>query len=139
MKGNFICQNCYNRQVQSAPPAPAHPATMRGKREKKPKSCPNCNMTNTTLWRKFKSADEVEKEIGKNSKIKDRAKVDRTRPDLEGVLGCNACTLYWKLHGVSFFSCVKFEFFARFRILAKFRFSLKMSIFVRDLDFWPEF
>ena len=33
-------------------------------------------------------------------KIKDPKSVDRTRNDLEGKLGCNACTLYWKLHGV---------------------------------------
>lgn len=98
--GNLLCSNCFNRLAQSTSgTTQSHPGPIRGKREKKPKECPNCHSQNTTLWRKFKTADEIEKDIGKNSKIKDRTKVDRSRPDLEGVLGCNACTLYWKLHG----------------------------------------
>ena len=46
--------------------------------------------------RKFKAAEEVK------SKRPDK-NVDDSRPDMKGKIGCNACCLYWALHGVSFF------------------------------------
>ncbi|CBY41697.1 unnamed protein product, partial [Oikopleura dioica] len=52
--------------------------------------------TTTSLWRKFKTADEVKKTIQKK---KPSVSIDRSRPEIEGQLGCNACTLYWSLHG----------------------------------------
>ena len=45
--------------------------------------------------RKFKAAEEVK------SKRPDK-NVDDSRPDMKGKIGCNACCLYWALHGVSF-------------------------------------
>ena len=71
------------------------------KREKKVKTCPNCKTQNTSLWRKFKSADEVQRELEKKEGNKDR-EIDSSKPQFEGELGCNPCVLYWKLHGVSF-------------------------------------
>ena len=44
--------------------------------------------------RKFKAAEEVK------SKRPDK-NVDDSRPDMKGKIGCNACCLYWALHGVS--------------------------------------
>ena len=47
--------------------------------------------------RKFKAAEEVK------SKRPDK-NVDDSRPDMKGKIGCNACCLYWALHGVSCFN-----------------------------------
>ena len=66
----------------------------------KVKTCPNCKTQTTSLWRKFKSADEVQRELEKKEGGKDR-EIDTSRPEFEGELGCNPCVLYWKLHGVS--------------------------------------
>ena len=92
--GDLLCHPCFQQLNQTSLPI------RNPKRDKKDKVCPNCHTKTTTLWRKFKSADEIEKTCAKNMKIKDPKSVDRTRNDLEGKLGCNACTLYWKLHGV---------------------------------------
>lgn len=66
----------------------------------KVKTCPNCKTQTTSLWRKFKSADEVQRELEKKEGGKDR-EIDNSKPEFEGELGCNPCVLYWKLHGVS--------------------------------------
>ena len=100
-----------------------------GKGSKAPKQCANCGTQETTLWatgssplfslslslpyqfcetdvfctltqcvsdptkqRKFKSAEDVK------SKRPERD-IDTSRADLKGETGCNACCLYWALHG----------------------------------------
>ena len=55
-----------------------------------------CNHLRSQRKRKFKAAEEVK------SKRPDK-NVDDSRPDMKGKIGCNACCLYWALHGVSHF------------------------------------
>jgi len=98
-KQNRICKSCANHlstpQVSSSSPrfqpykgTQAH----KTKGTRVPKRCANCGTQETTLWRKFKSAEDVK------SKRPERD-VDQTRGDLKGETGCNACCLYWALHG----------------------------------------
>jgi len=102
--GNMLCPACSPRTWEaSSVGSTGHPTLLtnsRNKREKQNKKCPNCQTTTTSLWRKFKTADEVKKTIQKK---KPSVSIDRSRPEIEGQLGCNACTLYWSLHGVSLF------------------------------------
>ena len=103
---HLICSTCYdNTQMNTH-----HSGTLNNysnpssrnsiKREKKIKTCPNCKTQTTSLWRKFKSADEVQRELEKKEGGKER-QIDSSKPEYEGELGCNPCVLYWKLHGVS--------------------------------------
>ena len=57
-------------------------------------SVPSLNVcvSDPTKQRKFKSAEDVK------SKRPERD-IDTTRADLKGETGCNACCLYWALHG----------------------------------------
>lgn len=109
---NMICQSCFENATSStATPNVAKSTSSSSssavnlyhggrnlKREKKVKTCPNCKTQTTSLWRKFKSADEVQRELEKKEGGKDR-EIDTSRPEFEGELGCNPCVLYWKLHG----------------------------------------
>merc|ERR1719204_517188 len=84
-----------NHRTTSLSPAAQfkpHLPTFKNKSTKSHKTCVNCGTTNTTLWRKFKAAEEVK------SKRPDK-NVDDSRPDMKGKIGCNACCLYWALHG----------------------------------------
>ena len=54
--------------------------------------CVNCGCRNATLWRKLKSADEVQTK-------RPEIKVDRSKDHLAGQLACNPCALYWSMHG----------------------------------------
>ena len=60
--------------------------------------------------RKFKSAEDVKSK-------KPERDVDITRPDLKGETGCNACCLYWNLHGVSLLDFSIFAFLKSFKAL----------------------
>ena len=101
---HLICPTCYENQINhhaninNSFHATAPRNTI--KREKKIKTCPNCKTQTTSLWRKFKSADEVQRELEKKEGGKER-QIDASKPEYEGELGCNPCVLYWKLHGVS--------------------------------------
>ena len=95
---NLICATCFEAIHPSG--GSTYPAVRSLKREKKVKTCPNCKTQTTSLWRKFKSADEVQRELEKKEGGKDR-EIDSSKPEFEGELGCNPCVLYWKLHGVS--------------------------------------
>ena len=95
---NLICATCFEQIHPSG--GSTYPAVRSLKREKKVKTCPNCKTQTTSLWRKFKSADEVQRELEKKEGGKDR-EIDSSKPEFEGELGCNPCVLYWKLHGVS--------------------------------------
>ena len=59
---------------------------------KKENVCVNCGCKNATLWRKLKSADEVQ---AKRPEIK----VDRSKDQFAGQLACNPCALYWSMNG----------------------------------------
>ena len=65
----------------------------KGKGSKPLKKCSNCGTSITTLWRKFKGIDEIRLKHPKKS-------LDDSSPDYKGKTGCNACCLYWSLHGV---------------------------------------
>jgi len=93
---NLICATCFETIHPSG--GSTYPAVRSLKREKKVKTCPNCKTQTTSLWRKFKSADEVQRELEKKEGGKDR-EIDSSKPEFEGELGCNPCVLYWKLHG----------------------------------------
>ena len=95
---NLICATCFEAIHPSG--GSTSPAVRSLKREKKVKTCPNCKTQTTSLWRKFKSADEVQRELEKKEGGKDR-EIDSSKPEFEGELGCNPCVLYWKLYGVS--------------------------------------
>ena len=58
------------------------------------KKCTNCGTSVTTLWRKFKGIEEIRLKHPKKDFDLDPS------PDYKGKTGCNACCLYWSLHGV---------------------------------------
>ncbi|CBY09755.1 unnamed protein product [Oikopleura dioica] len=73
----FVCRKCQQK-------------TSRDKKVKK--ECFNCKTSNTTLWRKFKSLKDI--------RLKYPSKeFDQNTADPAGKVGCNACALYWSLHG----------------------------------------
>lgn len=57
------------------------------------KKCTNCGTSVTTLWRKFKGIEEIRLKHPKKDFDLDPS------PDYKGKTGCNACCLYWSLHG----------------------------------------
>jgi len=61
-------------------------------RPKRENVCVNCGCKNATLWRKLKSADEIQAK-------KPELKVDRAKDHWAGQLACNPCALYWSMHG----------------------------------------
>ena len=79
-------------------------STRRGRvsRPKRENTCVNCGCKNATLWRKLKSADEIQAK-------KPDLKVDRSKDHLAGQLACNPCALYWSMHGVSLLLANSFQ------------------------------
>ena len=99
---NQICKDCYTKNVRNRLNTGSSYTTQssglgryRSKPTKAEKKCANCGTAQTTLWRKFKSKEEIKiKHKNKEAQV-----IDAER-DLQGKTGCNACCLYWSLHAV---------------------------------------